>query len=56
VTVEASVTEIIDAPEPALFAEGQLMVDDLPIYHIQDFGIRLIPVHDAEPGKAGASQ
>ena len=56
VTVEASVTEIVDAPAPALFAEGQLMVDDLPIYHIQDFGIRLIPVHDAEPGKAGASQ
>jgi 3-hydroxymyristoyl/3-hydroxydecanoyl-(acyl carrier protein) dehydratase len=56
VTVEASLTEIVDAPAPALFAEGQLMVDDLPIYHIQDFGIRLIPVHDAEPGKAGASQ
>jgi acyl transferase domain-containing protein/3-hydroxymyristoyl/3-hydroxydecanoyl-(acyl carrier protein) dehydratase len=56
VTVEASVTEIVEAPAPALFAEGLLMVDDLPIYHIQDFGIRLIPVHDAEPGKAGASQ
>ena len=56
VTVEAAVTEIVEAPAPALFAEGHLMVDDLPIYHIQDFGIRLIPIHDAESGKAGATQ
>ncbi|HSB53408.1 MAG TPA: hypothetical protein VLD58_03595, partial [Gemmatimonadales bacterium] len=44
VTVEAAVTEVVEAPLPALFAEGYLMVDGLCIYHMKDFGIQLIPV------------
>ncbi|MGE5256399.1 MAG: beta-ketoacyl synthase N-terminal-like domain-containing protein [Hyphomicrobiales bacterium] len=43
VTVEAAVTEIVEAPCPALFAEGYLSVDGLCIYHMKDFGIQLIP-------------
>ncbi len=48
VTVEASVTEIVAAPHPVIWADGYLSVDGLPIYHMQDFGIRLLPVHDPE--------
>jgi 3-hydroxymyristoyl/3-hydroxydecanoyl-(acyl carrier protein) dehydratase len=57
VTVEASITEIVDIPDtPAIFAEGYLLVDGLPIYHMQDFGIRLLPIPNAEPRKAGDAQ
>jgi acyl transferase domain-containing protein/3-hydroxymyristoyl/3-hydroxydecanoyl-(acyl carrier protein) dehydratase len=48
VTVEASVTEIVEGPSPAIWAEGYLSVDGLPIYHMEDFGIRLLPIHAAE--------
>jgi 3-hydroxymyristoyl/3-hydroxydecanoyl-(acyl carrier protein) dehydratase len=48
VTVAASITEIVDAPHPALWAEGYLMVDGLPIYRMEDFGIRLLPDNDRE--------
>jgi hypothetical protein len=57
VTVEASITEIVDIPAtPAIFAEGYLLVDGLPIYHMQDFGIRLLPIPNAESRKAGDTQ
>lgn len=48
VTVAASVTEVVDAPLPTLWAEGYLMVDELPIYRMEDFGIRLLPENDTE--------
>ncbi|CAG1773169.1 partial 3-hydroxydecanoyl-[acyl-carrier-protein] dehydratase, partial [uncultured bacterium] len=48
VTVEASVTEIVEAPHPTMWAEGYLMVDGLPIYRMEDFGIRLLPENDKE--------
>jgi 3-hydroxymyristoyl/3-hydroxydecanoyl-(acyl carrier protein) dehydratase/3-oxoacyl-(acyl-carrier-protein) synthase len=44
VTVEASITEVIESPQPSLIAEGFLMVDGLPIYRMEEFGIQLIPV------------
>jgi 3-hydroxymyristoyl/3-hydroxydecanoyl-(acyl carrier protein) dehydratase len=43
VTVEASITEVIESPSPALIAEGLLMVDGLPIYRMEEFGIELVP-------------
>jgi 3-hydroxymyristoyl/3-hydroxydecanoyl-(acyl carrier protein) dehydratase len=52
VTVEASVSEILADPHPALFAEGHLIVDGLHIYHMADFGIRLLPAPGAEKRKA----
>jgi 3-hydroxymyristoyl/3-hydroxydecanoyl-(acyl carrier protein) dehydratase len=44
VTVDAEITEIRDEPEPAIQADGYLMVDGLYIYKMESFGIRLIPV------------
>ncbi|CAB1074883.1 omega-3 polyunsaturated fatty acid synthase subunit, PfaB / omega-3 polyunsaturated fatty acid synthase subunit, PfaC [Olavius algarvensis Delta 1 endosymbiont] len=44
VTVEAAVTKIQEAPLPAIQADGYLKVDELPIYKMENFGIRLIPV------------
>jgi 3-hydroxymyristoyl/3-hydroxydecanoyl-(acyl carrier protein) dehydratase len=55
VTVEASVTAIVEDPEPAVFADGYLMVDGLPIYHMQGFGIRLVPIQDAKTPEAYVS-
>jgi 3-oxoacyl-(acyl-carrier-protein) synthase/3-hydroxymyristoyl/3-hydroxydecanoyl-(acyl carrier protein) dehydratase len=43
VTVEAVVTEVLETPFPALFAEGYLSVDGLYIYRMEDFGIQLVP-------------
>jgi acyl transferase domain-containing protein/3-hydroxymyristoyl/3-hydroxydecanoyl-(acyl carrier protein) dehydratase len=43
VTVEAAITEAVEGPSPALFAEGYLAVDGLYIYHMKDFGIQLVP-------------
>jgi hypothetical protein len=43
VAVEASVTEVIESPHPALVAEGYLSVDGLYIYRMEEFGIQLIP-------------
>ena len=45
VTVDAVVTEIRDEPEPAIQADGYLMVDGLYIYKMEDFGIKLIPAN-----------
>jgi 3-hydroxymyristoyl/3-hydroxydecanoyl-(acyl carrier protein) dehydratase len=42
VTVEAVITRIEDKPEPLLTADGLLQVDGLPIYQMENFGIRLI--------------
>jgi len=44
VTVEAEITRAADAPYPALFADGCLMVDGLYIYRMEGFGIRLVPL------------
>jgi 3-hydroxymyristoyl/3-hydroxydecanoyl-(acyl carrier protein) dehydratase len=52
VTVEAAITEIVAAPQPTIFAEGYLLVDGLPIYRLEDFGVRLLPAHDSETRKA----
>ncbi len=56
VTVAASITEVVEAPLPTLWAEGYLMVDGLPIYRMQDFGIRLLPENDKEYRKVPAIQ
>jgi hypothetical protein len=48
VTVAASITEVVEAPLPILWAEGYLMVDELPIYRMEDFGICLLPENDKE--------
>ena len=40
---------------PVIFAEGYLMVDGLPIYHMEDFGVRLLPIHDSSTRKASIS-
>ncbi len=44
VTVEAAITKIQDEPVPAIQADGFLKVDGLPIYKMENFGIKLIPV------------
>jgi 3-hydroxymyristoyl/3-hydroxydecanoyl-(acyl carrier protein) dehydratase len=44
VTVEAAITAVIESPHPALIAEGLLMVDGLPIYRMEEFGIELVPI------------
>jgi 3-hydroxymyristoyl/3-hydroxydecanoyl-(acyl carrier protein) dehydratase len=44
VTVEAAITEVLESPPLTLVAEGFLMVDGLPIYRMEEFGIQLIPV------------
>jgi 3-hydroxymyristoyl/3-hydroxydecanoyl-(acyl carrier protein) dehydratase len=49
VAVEAAVTEVIESPHPALIAEGFLMVDGLPIYRMEEFGIRLVPLEPSTP-------
>ncbi|MCU0559474.1 MAG: beta-ketoacyl synthase [Desulfobacterales bacterium] len=46
VTVEASITAVQPTPQPGLEASGILRVDGLPIYRMDGFGIRLVPVHD----------
>ena len=43
VTVEAAVTRIEEGAEPYLLADGLLRVDGLPIYRMENFGIRLVP-------------
>ena len=42
VAVEAVITEIRDEPEPAIMADGYLMVDGLYIYKMENFGIKLV--------------
>jgi 3-hydroxymyristoyl/3-hydroxydecanoyl-(acyl carrier protein) dehydratase len=45
ITVEASITEVLESPHPTLIAEGFLMVDGLPIYRLEEFGVQLIPAN-----------
>jgi 3-hydroxymyristoyl/3-hydroxydecanoyl-(acyl carrier protein) dehydratase len=44
VEVEAFIKYIKNEPEPELRADGILTVDGLPIYHMKDYGIRLVPL------------
>ena len=41
VTVEAVITKIQDEPVPTIQADGYLKVDGLPIYKMENFGIKL---------------
>jgi 3-hydroxymyristoyl/3-hydroxydecanoyl-(acyl carrier protein) dehydratase len=43
ITAEAAITEVLESPHPTLTAEGFLMVDGLPIYRMEGFGVQLIP-------------
>lgn len=43
VKVEASISEVGEGATPYLKADGFLVVDDLVIYEMRDFGIRLVP-------------
>jgi hypothetical protein len=43
VTIAAVVTRIETGDRPALFADGLVSVDGLKIYHLEDFGLRLMP-------------
>jgi 3-hydroxymyristoyl/3-hydroxydecanoyl-(acyl carrier protein) dehydratase len=42
IEVEAVVTEIREEPVPAIFASGYLKVDNLFIYQMENFGLRLV--------------
>jgi 3-hydroxymyristoyl/3-hydroxydecanoyl-(acyl carrier protein) dehydratase len=44
VMVEAVITQIQDEPVPSIQADGYLKVDGLPIYKMENFGIKIIPV------------
>jgi acyl transferase domain-containing protein/3-hydroxymyristoyl/3-hydroxydecanoyl-(acyl carrier protein) dehydratase len=43
VEVEATVSRIEDSDSPMIVADGFLVVDNLPIYEMKDFAIRLVP-------------
>ena len=54
ITVEAVVTELSETPQPLIMADGLLSVDGLPIYQMENFGIRLVPRdNDQEPAIDG---
>jgi hypothetical protein len=42
--VETAITRIEDGPEPLLVADGWLQVDDLYIYRMSGFGLKLKPL------------
>ena len=44
VTVEAEITNILNDPDPCIFADGFLKVDGLYIYRMKNFGIKLVRV------------
>jgi PfaB family protein len=44
VEIKAIVTKIIEKPYPVLTADSLLTVDGLPIYHMQDFSLGLLPI------------
>ncbi|MBW2431309.1 MAG: hypothetical protein JRF56_20320, partial [Deltaproteobacteria bacterium] len=44
VTVEAGITKIQQEPTPCIWADGYLKVDELHIYRMENFGIRLVPI------------
>ena len=43
-SVEANITQLNDAPLPEIRANGYVSVDDLYIYQMEDFGLRLVPI------------
>jgi PfaB family protein len=43
VTIEAVITDIQDGLTPCILADGYLKVDDLYIYQMKSFGIKLVP-------------
>jgi hypothetical protein len=43
VKVEAVISELSDGKTPTIKADGILSVDGLPIYQLENFGIRLVP-------------
>ena len=45
VEVEAAVTRLEDGPTPMILADGYLKVDDIYIYEMKNFGLRLVPQH-----------
>ena len=44
VEVEAFIKDIKFSPEPELHADGLLRVDGLAIYHMENYGLRLVPL------------
>ncbi|MGA9177599.1 MAG: beta-ketoacyl synthase N-terminal-like domain-containing protein [Desulfobacterales bacterium] len=44
IEVDAVITKMVDTPAPTLYANGFLKVDELYIYQMENFGLRLIPV------------
>jgi 3-hydroxymyristoyl/3-hydroxydecanoyl-(acyl carrier protein) dehydratase len=48
VTVELDISAVQDGPCPTLKADGFLTVDGLPIYNMQNFGLRLVPVSNGQ--------
>ncbi|MCG6892487.1 MAG: hypothetical protein LJE65_02680, partial [Desulfobacteraceae bacterium] len=44
IEVEATITEAVDSPVPVIRADGRLLVDDLAIYAMKSFGLRLVPI------------
>jgi len=44
IELKAIVTKIVEKPYPVLTANSLLTVDGLPIYHMQDFSIGLLPI------------
>jgi 3-hydroxymyristoyl/3-hydroxydecanoyl-(acyl carrier protein) dehydratase/malonyl CoA-acyl carrier protein transacylase len=44
ITVEASITGILDSPVPKITADGYLQVDGLYIYKMENFGIQLLKI------------
>jgi len=43
ISIEAVITNIEDDPTPCILADGYLKVDDLYIYQMKNFGIKLVP-------------
>ncbi len=44
ITVEAEITHILDPPHPCMLADGFLKVDELYIYQMKNFGIKLLEI------------
>jgi len=44
ISIEAVITNIEDDPTPCILADGYLKVDDLYIYQMKNFGIKLVPL------------
>jgi 3-hydroxymyristoyl/3-hydroxydecanoyl-(acyl carrier protein) dehydratase len=44
VTIEAIIKQEEEKPDPMIIADGWVTVDDLPIYKMENFGLRLVPL------------